>query len=257
MRRGYANFRAWRRAVENAREKGSYVTTTAQVARQWATIVTALSVVAISGASLPSASVAAEPPAEWDGLVRVENRKLDHVYLLPGANFAGYKRIRLDPVQVAFDKNWDPNATERSPSRRLSDTDIEKIKSTLASEFRKVFSQELGEGGYKLVDEDGGDVLRVTAGIINLYITAPQKLTAGRSRTYVASSGHMSLVAELRDSVTSQLLARAVDNVQGRDTGSFQVASSVTNLGDARVALKAWARVLRQGLDDASSRSAK
>lgn len=238
------------------REKGSHVTTT-EVARQWATIVTALSVVAISGALLASASVAAEPPAEWDGLVRVENRKLDHVYRLPGANFAGYKRIRLDPVQVAFDKNWDPNASERSPSRRLSSADIEKIKSTLANEFRKVFSQELGEGGYKLVDEDGDDVLRVTAGIINLYITAPEKLSAGRSRTYVASAGHMSLVAELRDSVTSQLLARAVDNVQGRDSGNFQIANSVTNLGDARVALKAWARVLREGLDDASNRSAK
>jgi hypothetical protein len=199
--------------------------------------------------------VADEPPQEWDGLARVSSKKLDHVYKLPEADFSGYKRVRLDPIEVEFDKNWKPNASERSPSRKLTDDDILKIKQALAEEFRKVFTEELTRNGYPVVNEDGEDVLRVSAAIVNLYITAPEKMSAGRSRTYTTSAGHATLVAELRDSVTGKLMARAVDSVQGRDTGSFQITNSVTNMSAANNALRKWARVLREGLDDATGRA--
>jgi len=201
---------------------------------------------------LISVALANAPPAEWDGLVRVQNRRLDHMYLLPDVSFAGYTRVRLDPVEVSFYRNWNPN---RSPSQRLRQSDLERIKSTLANEFRRVLSDTLTRGGYKLVDEDGDDVLRVQAAIVNLYITAPSTGARGGSRTFVANTGQMTLVAELRDSVTGQLLARAVDTVQGRRTGGFQMATSVTNMADARRALSQWADVLLTGLDDAEGRS--
>ena len=203
---------------------------------------------------LPPAAIADEPPKEWDGLARVKSKQLDHVYKLPEADFSGYKRVRLDPIEVEFDKNWKPNQSERSPSRRLTDADIQKIREALAKEFHKVFTEELSEHGYPVVAENGEDVLRVSAAIANLYITAPEKMSAGVSRTYTTSAGHMTLVAELRDSVTGQLLARAVDSVQGRDTGSFMITNSVTNMSAARTALTKWARVLREGLDDATGR---
>jgi hypothetical protein len=201
-------------------------------------------------AGLLASAGAAPPPEEWDGLVRVQHKQLDHVYVLPGADFSGYKRIRLDPVDVSFDKNWAPNDTRRG-AQRLSQDDLERIKETVAAEFRKVFSEELSKGGYTLVEEDGDDVLRVTPMIMNLYVTAPDKPTAGRSRTYVASAGHMTLVAVLRDSVSGQHLARAVDNVEGRSTGRFELSSSMSNLAAARQAFSKWATVLRKGLDDA------
>ena len=206
-------------------------------------------------AVLLPALAADQPPAEWDGLVRVNSKQIDHLYKLPEADFSGYKRVRLDPIEVEFDKNWKPNASERSPSARLSNEDIEKIKKTLAEEFRKVFTEELTRNGYPVVSEDGDDVLRVSAAIVNLYITAPEKMSAGRSRTYTTNAGHMTLVAELRDSVTGKLMARAVDSVQARDTGTFMITTSVTNLSSARNALSKWARVLREGLDAATGRA--
>jgi len=206
-------------------------------------------------AVLLPALAADQPPAEWDGLVRVNSKQIDHLYKLPEADFSGYKRVRLDPIEVEFDKNWKPNASERSPSARLSNEDIEKIKKTLAEEFRKVFTEELTRNGYPVVSEDGDDVLRVSAAIVNLYITAPEKMSAGRSRTYTTNAGHMTLVAELRDSVTGKLMARAVDSVQARDTGTFMISNSVTNLAAARTALNKWAGVLRKGLDAATGRA--
>jgi len=106
-----------------------------------------------------------------------------------------------------------------------------------------------------VVDQDDDDVLRVSAAIANLYITAPEKMSAGRSRTYTTNAGHMTLVAELRDSVTGKLMARAVDSVQARDTGTFMITTSVSNLASARTALSKWARVLREGMDAATGRA--
>jgi hypothetical protein len=216
-------------------------------------IVVAFAVAGVVAAPLLiSVTLANAPPAEWDGLVRVQDRRLDHMYLLPDVSFAGYTRVRLDPIEVSFYRNWSPN---RSPSQRLRQRDVENIKSTLAEEFRRVFSDALTRAGYKIVDEDGDDVLRVQAAIVNLYVTAPSAATSGRSRTFVANTGQMTLVAELRDSVTGQLLGRAVDTVRGRRTGGFQLASPVTNMADARRALSQWADVLVTGLDDAEGRS--
>jgi hypothetical protein len=147
--------------------------------------------------SLISVTLADTPPAEWDGLVRVQNRSLDHIYLLPDVSFTGYTRVRLDPVEVSFYRNWNPR---RSPSQRLRQSDLENIKSNLANEFRRVLSDTLTRAGYKLVDEDGDDVLRVQAAIVNLVITAPSAGAQPGSRTFVANTGQMTLGApRLRD----------------------------------------------------------
>lgn len=227
-----------------------------QAARKFPLVILALRTSVVCAVLLVSHPAAAAPPAEWDGLVRIENKQLDHVYVLPEADLAGYKRIRLDPADVSFDRNWNPNAGQPSAARRLSSADVEKIKSTVASEFRKVFRAELAKAGYVLVELDGDDVLRVVPKIVNLYITAPEKMSAGRSRTYVTNSGHLTLVVELRDSVSGQFLARAVDTVRGRDTATFRLSSSVSNLADARAAFAKWAKILVAGLNDANASAA-
>jgi hypothetical protein len=200
---------------------------------------------------------AAEPSQDFDGLVRVNSRQLDHLYVLPGVDFSRFKRVHLDPVDVSFSERWDPNRNRPRGARSLSTQDIENIRSTVATEFARSFADELGRSGYPIVNEDGDDVLRVTPFIVNLYITAPgTQTTPGRSRTFVASTGQMTLVAVARDSVTGEFLARAIDTQTGRRTGTMQLSSSVANMGDARRAFTTWARVLRTGLDEARTSAA-
>jgi hypothetical protein len=208
---------------------------------------------AITAAAAFRADAAREPPSEWDGLVRAKHKRLDHVYILPGVDFSVYRRIRLDLVDVAFDKDWKKEMS-RDMTRRMSDKDFEAIRTGLSQEFRKVFADELGKGGYALVGEDGEDVLRVNAMISDLYITAPDTMSPGITRTYVANSGRMRLIAELHDSVSGQLLGRAIDTEQGRNTGWFELATRVSNVADARRAMSEWAKVLRTGLDEARGR---
>lgn len=197
------------------------------------------------------AFAAKEPPAEWDGLKRVASNQVDHLYKLPQATLSAYDSVKLDPIMVEFDKNWDPNRSGGSLQGRITNEDMEKIKSNLASAFQEQFTDDLTKGGYKVVDSDGTHVLRVSAAIANLYITAPQKATSQNIKTYTTETGRMTLVAELRDSVTNQLLARAVDTEQGRESHNFTLTTSAANSADASMALSKWAGVLVKALDAA------
>ena len=100
-----------------------------------------------------------------------------------------------------------------------------------------------------VTDVAGPDTIRVTPAIIDLYINAPDVMSPGRSRTYTTNAGHMTLDLEVRDSVTGQLMARAVDKQQSVDTGYMQWTNSVTNRADAQRAIDVWAAQLRAGLD--------
>jgi hypothetical protein len=61
----------------------------------------------------------------------------------------------------------------------------------------------------------------------------------------------MTLVAELRDAPSGELVARVLDRRVGRDRGSFEITTSVDNVAAARDAARAWARILREQLDAA------
>jgi hypothetical protein len=66
----------------------------------------------------------------------------------------------------------------------------------------------------------------------------------------------MTLVLELLDGTTGELLVRVVDRMRGRETNYMQWTNSVTNQADARRALSSWASQLRKGLDEVAGGSA-
>jgi len=207
------------------------------------------------GATVLAGCASTDAVTEWDGLVRQPNTRLNAVFVKPDAQIVAYRSVMLDPVQVSFDSNWDPNRGTRSASARLNADDMAAIKNDLAELFREVFRDELARGGYQLVDQPGPETLRVTPAIINLFINAPDVSAPGRTRTYTADSGRMTLVVELRDSETNTLLARAVDTQTGRNAGMWTITNRVTNTADARRAIGVWASALRRGLDELYGRA--
>ncbi len=59
----------------------------------------------LCGFAIP-ASAKDESGGAWDGLVEVKPKRLDAAYLMPGADFRPYTKLMIDPVEVAFRKNW-------------------------------------------------------------------------------------------------------------------------------------------------------
>jgi len=188
------------------------------------------------------------PATSWEGLDLVAQKKFDAVYLKRDADLVRYTEIMLDPLQVSFDRNWDPRPGYTSLQR----ADTGRIQRALADEFRKVFEQTLtADGRFRLVTEAGPATLHIQPAIVDLYITAPDMSmqTAGRVVTYTVDPGRMTLAADFRDGATGTLLGRVVDEKQGMDKGYLQVTNVVTNTADARRALQQWANAIRDGLD--------
>lgn len=210
-----------------------------------------------------SALVAAQQPtskrqadAEWsqEGLRRVAVEGFDLVYVRPGAALGGYRQVQLEPVSVAFRRGWGKPSTV-STGNRVRPEDVQRIKEGLSALVQEQVREELTEGGYTLTGTAGEDVLSVELAINNLYINAPDLQSAGMSRVYTTSVGEMTLVAELRDSQSGELLGRIMDRAVGRESTRPQITTRADNVAEAKSVARAWARSLRNGLDRARTAS--
>lgn len=182
-----------------------------------------------------------------EGLVPVEVRGLQQVLVQPDADLARYRSVLLDPLEISFDRRWDP----RPGGRALDAREKAKIRDDLGHVLRKAFIAELEKGGYRIVDEPGDDVLRVKAEIRDLYLNAPDVPRASRTLTYARSTGEMTLVAELRDAASGALIARVFDRYEDPEDTWFTWTTQLDNDRAAREAAEGWARALKSQLDRA------
>lgn len=210
----------------------------------------------IGTAAPPALAAPASAPATWDGLTKVPSKRMDAVYLLPGADFRTYTKVMMDPTEVAFRKNWvrDYNADAMGLEDRITSADAQKILDKTRTGFEEVFTKAYTDAGYQVVTTPGPDVLRLRTGVANLYVSAPDLQTAQRSRTYSREAGSATVILEVRDSETGALLGRAVDNRTTGDTGPF-VRNSVTNRSDFERMFQRWAKISVDGLAELKAMS--
>jgi hypothetical protein len=208
--------------------------------------------IAIASAMLLSApAMAAKPPPTWDGLVQVKSKRLELVYLQPGADFRPYTKVIIEPTEVAFHKNWqrDYNRSHSTLSSRISDSEMQDAVSKGVKAAHDIFAQAWTKAGYAVVDTPGPDVLRVKTGVLNITVNAPDTNTAGRVYSFSQDAGQATLFIEARDSVTGALLGRAIDRkVVGDSITTWRTRSS--NRGDFRDQVQDWASISVRGMTE-------
>lgn len=190
------------------------------------------------------------PAVNDEGMELVKDSDLDTVYAAPGADLSSYNRVWLQDATVAFKKNWQRDQN-RSNHFKVKTRDMERIQTDVASLFREVFTRELVDGGYELVEEAGADVLNVVPAIVDLDVTAPDTQNVGRTYSYSESAGEMTLNLELFDSITGDKIAKATDRKRDFRQGYVQWRTNVSNRSDARRMMTSWAKALRSSLDEA------
>jgi len=194
------------------------------------------------------------PAVNDEGMELVEDTKTTTIYADPGADLGIYNRIMLVDASVAFKKNWlrDQNrTTARANAFRVKEEDMARIKGDISSMFKEVFTAELLDGGYELVDEPGEDVLLARPAIVDLDVIAPDLMMAGRTSTYSESAGEMTLILELYDSITNDKIVTAKNRKRDYQRGYVEWRSSVNNRATAKRLMHSWARAFRESLDDA------
>jgi hypothetical protein len=216
------------------------------------TMLTGLAALAVAATPL----AAQEGEATWDGLTKVEAKKLDEAYLRPQADFREYTKVMIDPTEVSFRKNWqrDQNRASVGLMNHVSDTDARRILDDAQTSFQRLFAEAYAKDGYQVVTAPGPDVLRISTAIVNLDVTAPDTMSPGISRTYSRDAGEATLVLEARDSLTGELLGRALDERETSDMGPY-IRNSATNAVEFEQVFRRWAETSAEGLAELKSLS--
>ena len=196
------------------------------------------------------AACAAEPlPAQQedydnlDGLERVESRRLDVVLMRPGVDYSVYSGIILEEPELAFRT---PNRAERqfplAPDQR------DRFQDMLSASFLKELS---ANDSPQLVDEAGPGVLRLKVRVQDITATIPPRAagTSGRASIALQAVGEATLVLELEDSETHEILARAYDTRAAEGVALSTSDGPVTRWEDIERLCDRWATAVRRGLE--------
>jgi len=193
----------------------------------------------------------APPQVSKDGLQLKTHTQQRLVYVKPGAKFSQYDRVMILDCYVQMQKDWQQNYNANQGgdlSRQVSNEDVQRIQSTLAAEFKRVFTAELQKAGYQVTSSRAPDVLLLRPAIIDVQVTAPDIMSTGMDVNVIASAGSGTFYLELWDSSTNTILARAMD-AEADQQPFAQQADAVTNRQAADIILRKWADDLVSHLD--------
>jgi hypothetical protein len=200
----------------------------------------------------PPPTVQVGPTAEVtvDGLHKVDNSVLPLAYVKPDLALQQYTKLMLDPVSVAYQKeprSRSGGIAAQEQNYALSTTQMNNLKSWFSE---AVVNALTADDGYEIVDTPGPDVLRVTAELIDLVVRFPTE-RGGRQQTFTRSYGEVTLVVELRDSESGEILARVADRrdpTRNTDVRLAQVSPTFVKSDTVRL-FGYWANLLRERLD--------
>ena len=180
---------------------------------------------------------------------RLEPGKSDQaqlVYLNPAAEFAGYTKIMIDPIEV--------RAGEKSKLAKLPEKEVAAAVSYLDAAMRRELSKD-----YTIVDKPGPEVMRLRialteargAKVILNTLSSVIPVGLAVSILHLAATGTHSAVgetnieAEILDSQTGEQLGAAIDGRAGR---KVIASGNFTKWGDVQDAFDFWAEKLRMRL---------
>ena len=166
----------------------------------------------------------AAEPAGSEGLVAVRNINLDQVYLRANADLASYRKVFIEPVQIAFRKDWNQSEQDyKGRVRRLLPDDVRAIEEGVASGMQTSFADGFKSRGYEIVTAPGPGVLRLTPSLQDLYVNAAEETPSGQTRYLSVDAGEATLVLEAHDAQTGALLARIVDHRSARQNKASDI----------------------------------
>jgi len=211
-----------------------------------------LSLLIVACTSAPPA-LQTGPDAErtFDGLVRVDNSRFQNAWADPEIDFRQYNKVMPGGARFEF-RAVSKTAGTMSISRAtrnefwISDVNRDKLVDTVS----EVFNEELGKAqGWESVEEVGPDVLILRGALLDIVSFVPPDMI-GRGEIFLSSIGQATLVVEGIDSMSGEVVFRAVDRSAIEPAGSTMTrASSVTTWSEVRRWARRYASKLREGLE--------
>ena len=181
--------------------------------------------------------------ADIEGLEAVTARNFEAAFVRPGVTFADYSKLMVEELELAF----------RTPDREQNQFPLgEDQKTRFRAALATAFGEELGKlGAAEIVTAPGPDVLALRVRVQDVVARAPGRRVGagGRAGFALETVGEMTLVLELKDSQSDEVLLRAFDRqaVEGAAMVSGDGVVSTWEGVDRIVAT--WASRAREGLE--------
>ena len=172
--------------------------------------------------------------SDYSKLERIDDSALRFVDETAGQ----YSSFIIEPVVIAF--------------RQLPDEQVftDEELSELAAYYEDAVIEALSKGdGYPIVNSPGPGVARMRIGITDVKETIGILNISIYTKITGLGLGGASFEGEIVDSVSGKQLAAAVR----WGTGSRILKAGITHMGDAKIAIKRWAKDLRAQIDAARS----
>jgi len=173
------------------------------------------------GCAGPFRSVTYEPGRDgawWDGLYRVEGRGVQGAFVKPGASFSAYDAGVLDDFTIAYES---PPRTPTEFNRRQGNFAwSDEAESRVKQICRKAFADSFASADdLRLQAEPDPGALRLTGHLVNLVV---DEIPPGTDEdVFAVTSGQVTLLLNVRDSQSGELLMRVADRRELRPESSF------------------------------------
>ena len=208
------------------------------------TLVTIAAALIFAGCSSVVAKPSSAGVVNFEGLETIESRYFDVALIRPGVDFAAYSGLIVATPELAF----------RTPDRSqqefpLSDEQKSRFQEVLASQFDTQLAQLKR---LKLVDEAGSDVLRLEIRVQDINATIPPNRggRVGRAAVFLQAAGEATLILELYDSRSGEVLARVADVRAVEGAAMLQKeGAAVTTWSEVDELCEQWAVTARERLD--------
>jgi hypothetical protein len=174
-----------------------------------------------------------------DGLYKIDGSKFQVAFAKPGADLGRYSRVMLQPVVLRYRGSAQGAVV-------LSD----KQKERLATLFNEALETSMKlSTKYEIAPASGADVLDLHVELTDIVVTAPARSQAG-DIAFTVSPAEMTLLVELADSRTEEVLVRVADRRGASSAGdNLQRSNSVSNWDEVKLLFRRWANLVRRQLD--------
>jgi hypothetical protein len=178
-----------------------------------------------------------------EGLQQVPARNFEAAFLRPGVTFANYGKLMVDELELAF----------RTPDREQNQFPLgEDQKTRFRAGMATAFGEELGKlEAVEVVTEPGPDVLALRVRVQDIVARAPGRRVGGGGRAGFAleTVGEMTLVLELKDSQSDEVLVRVFDRQAAEGAAMVSGEGVVSTWEGVDRIVAAWAARAREGLE--------